>query len=262
MNYETVALFRTSEQQKRAGLRDCCTFSYFRTAKASGITRLLHFFVLPNSKSERDYETVALFRTSEQQKRAGLRDCCTFSYFRTAKASGITRLLHFFVLPNSKSERDYETVALFRTSEQQKRAGLRDCCTFSYFRTAKASGITRLLHFFVLPNSKSERDYETVALFRTSEQQKRAGLRDCCTFSYFRTAKASGITRLLHFFVLPNSKSERDYETVALFRTSEQQKRAGLRDCCTFSYFRTAKASGITRLLLFFVSPKTTVKLC
>ena len=140
----------------------------------------------------RDYETVALFRTSEQQKRARSRDCCTF-----------------------------------RTSEQQKRARSRDCCTFSYFRTAKASGNTRLLHFFVLPNSKSEREHETVALFRTSEQQKCSGLRDCCTFSYFRTAKASGITKLLHFFVLPNSKNERDYETVALFRTSEQHKRAG-----------------------------------
>ena len=97
------------------------------------------------------------------------------------------------------------------------------------------------------PNSKSEWDYETVALFRTSEHRKRVGLRDCCTFSYSRTAKASGITRLLHFFVLPNSKSERDYETVAPFRTSEQQKRAGLRDCCTFSYIRTAKANENTR---------------
>ena len=154
------------------------------------LTRLLHFFVHPNRKNERDYETVALFRTSDSKSERGL--------------------LHFFVLPNSNSKRDYETVALFRTSEQQKRAGLRDCCTFSYFRTAKASGITRLLHFF-----------------RTSEQQKRARLRDCCTFSYFRTAEASGITRLLHFFVLPNNKSERDHETVALFRTSEQQKRAG-----------------------------------
>ena len=96
----------------------------------------------------------------------------------------------------------------------------------------------RCIATFVFPNSQSEREHETVAFFRISEQQKRAGTRDCCTFSYFRTAKASGNTRLLHFFVLPNSKSEREHETVALSRTSEQQKRAGTRDCCTFSYFR------------------------
>ena len=58
----------------------------------------------------------------------------------------------------------------------------------------------------------SEWDYETVTLFRTSEQEKRAGIRDCCTFSYIRTIKASGITRLLHFFVLPDNKSERDHD--------------------------------------------------
>ena len=198
----------------------------------------------PNSKSEWYYETVALFRTSEWQKRAGLRDCCTFSYFRTANASGITRLLHFFVLPNSKSERDYETVALFRTSGNSKRE--RDYETVALFRT---SG-----------NSKSERDYETVALFRTSEQQKRAGLRDCCTFSYFRTAKASGITRLLHFFVLPNSKSERDYETVALFRTSGNRKSE--RDYETVALFRTSGNSKSDRDYLLFVPPYTTPQDC
>ena len=95
--------------------------------------------------------------------------------------------------------------------------------------TIKASGITRLLYFFIIPNCESKRDYETVALFRTTEQDKRVGLRDCYTFSYFRTRKASGNTRLLHFFVHPDHKSERDYETVALFRTSGQQKRAGSR---------------------------------
>ena len=63
------------------------------------------------------------------------------------------------------------------------------------------------------------RDYETVALFRTSEQQKRAGTRDCCTFSYFRTAKASGNTRLLNFLLI-----------------HEQQNECKHRDCCNFSY--------------------------
>ena len=58
----------------------------------------------------------------------------------------------------------------------------------------------RLLHFFILPNSKSEREHETVALFEGFNQQK-----------------TSRTTRVVHFFKLSVSKNEPDHESGALF---------------------------------------------
>ena len=74
------------------------------------------------------------------------------------------------------------------------------------------------------------------------------GTRDCCTFSYFRTAKASGNTRLLNFFII-----------------HEQQNEWKHRDCCNFSYFfcnfTEKQTRNATTLCTFFrpLSTKTLV---
>ena len=84
-----------------------------------------------------------------------------------------------------------------------------------HFRVSDDRDPRILRHFRV----SDDRDPRFLRHFQAFKQKNRSGTRDCCTFSYFRTAKASGNTRLLNFFII-----------------HEQQNECKHRDCCIFSY--------------------------
>ena len=137
----------------------------------SGNTRLLHFFVFPNSKNEPDHETVAFFHTSKHQKRARQRTNQKSNFDRPQK-QGVPVLQSYSkrtifwpswggpqegpserCFPESQKRADLRILRHFRVSDHRDPRILRH---FRVCKAAKASGNTRLSHFFVFSDSQSQ----------------------------------------------------------------------------------------------------------
>ena len=178
----------------------------------------MHFLTLPDSKNKREHETVAFLTTSRQQKRARMRYC---PYFLARRSSG---------KPQS---------AILSSLSPPEGARMRDCQHF-LLTFAPLLGNTASDRRRPPTTAGNRRNRRPLAgTLRTSETSIFAtplanSAKHYLQHRHFQTAKTCGNTRLLHFLTIPDSKNEREHETVAFSDTSRQQKRAGTRDCCIF----------------------------
>ena len=154
--------------------------------------------------------------------------------------------MHFLTLPDSKNEREHETVAFLKTSRQQKRARMRYCPYFlarrSYGKPQSAilsslsppegAKMRDCQHFFLTfaPLSGNTADNRRQPPHPPPLSRYTQDLRD----QHFCDPSREFCQKLSPTQALPDSKNVREHETVAFFDNSRQQKRAGTRDCCIF----------------------------